>query len=310
MTGFREYSFLSDNGVSDIYAVEWTPEGPPRGALQIVHGIDEHIMRYDDFARWLAERGFLVAGNDHIGHGRTVKERRGFGWFSESDGWSHVIKDVHTVYGRTRAAYPDVPYFMLGHSMGSFLARTYLTEYPGELNGCLLSGTGQPAGAILSAGRLAAAFEKLRKGQHGKSKLLTALAFGPYSKAFAPNRTAYDWLSRDEAIVDLHEEDPFCGHTPTVGLFQEMFRAMQENIKPQNLQKMKKDTPIYFFSGQEDPVGDRGKGVKKTCDAFLKAGCTNVQMKLYPGARHEMLNELNRAEAYRDVLNWMEEIMA
>ncbi|MDO4553440.1 MAG: alpha/beta hydrolase [Bacillota bacterium] len=311
MTAVREFTFPSVCGGRPLRGLEWRPgDGRPKAVVQLVHGIDEHVGRYGGFACFLAEQGFLVVGNDHLGHGRNVNPAAGerFGVFPEKDGWRQVVEDIHALRRQTEEAFPGLPHFLLGHSMGSFLVRTYLLRYSEGLAGAILSGTGWHNALVLELGLLAAKLEALRLKKYGltaKSKLLTAISMGGYNKDFSPPRTVFDWLTRDEAIVDEHCKDPLCGHTPSVELFAEMFRALKEIESPAALKKMRKDLPVLLFSGAEDPVGARGKGVEKTYRAFLKAGCEDVTLKLYPEGRHEMLNELNRQEVYNDVLEWM-----
>ncbi len=305
MTEIKDSYFPSSSGENQIFLRQWLPEAAPRAVLQLSHGVDEHILRYDGFARFLNDQGILVVGNDHLGHGRSVREEADFLWFSERDGWRHAVDDLHQVYLQTRAAYPDKPYFLMGHSMGSFLARTYLIRYPGGLSGAILSGTNQMPGLMQAAGRALARGDIRRHGTKNRSKCINALAFGAYNKRFAPNRTAADWLSRDEAAVDKHNADPLCNRDITSGLFYEMLGGLRWIKDPRNLRKMDLDMPVYFFAGDADPVGRQGKGVRQAYQSFRKAGCREVTLKLYPGGRHEMLQETNKAEVYGDILAWL-----
>lgn len=310
MARINEFAFLSSNGIDKIHAVEWLPEnGPPRAVLQIAHGIAEHIKRYGDFASFLAEHGFAVVGNDHLGHGQSCKSPECLGFFAETNGWFTAVADMHLLYEAARKKWECLPYFLMGHSMGSFLARTYLTQYTGELSGCILSGTGQQSRALCSLGLAITNMEKARLGKRGRSKLVYNLLFGAYNNHFKPVRTPADWISRDTQMVDDYIKDENCGFIPTLGLVSDMLGGIRYITDEKNLLKMQKDLPVYFFSGEEDPVGSFGKGVKKAYASFRKAGCTNVSCKLYPGGRHEMLNETNREEVYEDVLRWLEKQM-
>ena len=307
MVQAHEFTFPSTDGVHEIRAVRWAPKGKPRAAVQLVHGIAEHILRYEDFARFLAERGFLVTGNDHLGHGGSCKSPEEQGFFKESGGWDAVVADVRRLYDETRAAYPDIPYFILGHSMGSFILRTFLIRYnKAPLAGAIISGTGYYAPPVSKMGEMLSAFEVRRHGPRGTSSVFQALSSKPYNKRFRPNRTAFDWLSRDERVVDKYIADSACGFAPSSSMVRDMMGGVGFICSGKNVAEMEKALPILFVSGEEDPVGSYGKGVKKVYEMFLAAGCSDVTLKLYPGGRHEMLNELNRDEVYHDLLAWLE----
>ena len=306
MPSFSDSSFLSANGTSSIRVRRCSPDGAPRTVIQLTHGIAEHVERYDAFAAFLAEHGFLVVANDHLGHGKSAASDDELGFFSPVRGWDMVLSDMHTLYERTREEYPALPYFLLGHSMGSFLARCYLCKYPGGLTGAIISGTGQQPGFILAAGRAAGKLEIRRHGPSYRSKFLNDMAVGSYNKRIKPRRTEYDWLCRDEAVVDAYIADPLCGFIPSAGLLTDMLGGIQYMENPANVQKMDKALPVLFFAGDADPVGDYGKGVRKAYESFLAAGMQDVSLKLYPDCRHECLNELNKADVYMDVLAWLE----
>ncbi len=225
-------------------------------------------------------------------------------------GWFLTVEDMHRLYELANDEFPDVPYFLMGHSMGSFLARTFLINYPGELSGCILSGTGQQSLELCNLGILVAKAETLRLGKRGRSLLLNKLCFGKYNIRIKPNRTEYDWLTRDNEVVNTYFADNKCGGIHTNGIVIDMLGGIKYNSKLSNLKKMDFSTPIYFFSGEEDPVGDFGKGVIKAAASFQKAGCVDVTVKLYPDGRHEMLNEINKEEVFSDVLTWIESKMA
>ena len=305
MTEIREFTYPSCDGVHQIHSMEWLPEGQPRAVVQIVHGVAEYIARYDHAARFLNEHGILVCGEDHLGHGLTASpEERG--WFAEKDGWSLVTADIRQLRRLEGKKYPGVPYFLLGHSMGSFLTRTYLCRYPGELSGAILSGTGQEAAFNVAAGKFLGGLICRKKGSRYVSGLLDQLSLGAYNKKFIPNRTTADWLSRDNASVDAYLADPLCGFKPTAGMFTDMMGGLQYIASPRNLERMDKSTPIYIFSGGDDPVGGMGKGVKKVHGYFYAHEVQDLSMKLYPGGRHEMLNEINKDQVLADLLKWLE----
>ena len=288
-----------------IHCCQWLPKGNPVGIVQIVHGISEYVARYDHFARFLAENGYLVVGGDHPGHGGSVGEEDQFGYMT--GGWDSAVKIVHLIHKKTVEEYPELPYFILGHSMGSFLLRTYLFTYRDSLAGVLISGTAWQPAAVLAAGLAVCAEEAARLGERNHSELLQTLAFGTYNKQFAPNRTPYDWISSDEHIVDAYGADSYCTWKPSVQLIREMMRGIQKNQKRDNLSRMDKSLPVFFFAGQLDPVGNMGNGVLKSVQAFKQAGMQDVLVELYPNMRHECHNEIGKEKVYDDVLAWLEE---
>ena len=306
MAQLREFSYPSSDGVHTIHAQEWVPQVPLRGVVQIVHGVAEHMGRYEEAAFFLAEHGYLVCGEDHLGHGKTAQPGEE-GFFGETDGWALVTRDVAALRKLQGEKYPALPYFLLGHSMGSFLARTYLIDYPGTLTGAILSGTGQESAPLVALGKLLAALECRRLGPRGISPLVDKLSLGAYNRKFAPNRTGADWISRDEAQVDRYLADPYCRYQSTVSMFEAMMGGLQYIAKKENLSRMDPSTPVYFLSGDQDPVGSMGKGVKKVAAMFRGAGCRDVTVRLYPGGRHEMFHELNAQEVFDDLLSWLEE---
>lgn len=307
MSVLREFTFPSKDGEHDVHAVEWLPDSrAPKAVIQIVHGISEYILRYEPFARFLTEQGFAVVGSDHLGHGTTAKGTQEYGFIAHYDGWSYLAEDVHTLRVMTGEKHPGIPYFLLGHSMGSFISRTYLIRWPGTVDGCLLSGTGQEPSALVALGKtLAGLFCKV-KGPNSRSRLITNLSTGAYNKKFKPNRTSADWISRDTAQVDAYVADPLCQFVPTVGMFRDMMGGLQFIADKDNLSKMDINTPIHLYSGDQDPVGGMGEGVKKVFGFFQSAGVKDLSMKLYIGGRHEMHNELNRDEVFHDVAAWVE----
>jgi alpha-beta hydrolase superfamily lysophospholipase len=282
------------------------PKARFRASSRSPTALAEYIDRYADFAAFLCSNGFAVVGNDHLGHGKSIINEDDLGFFSEKAGWSNVVDDMEELRRLTADKWPGVPYFLFGHSMGSFLARTYLIRYTkAPLSGVILSGTGHNPAAVVAGGRLMSRIEAKKHGLRFKSKKMNDMAFGPFSKGFEPRRTEFDWLSTDEAIVDAYVADPLCGFVPSAGLFRDMMDGLAIIGKPGNLAKMNKDLPIYFMSGRKDPVGGNGKGVEKVYKMFLAAGMKDVFLKFYENGRHEMLNELNKDIVYSDIFYWL-----
>ncbi len=306
MPAFKDFTFLSSNGKTNIRVRRCDPDGTPRGIVQIAHGIAEHVERYDAFASFLAENGFVVFANDHLGHGKSINDLTELGFFAENGGWEMAVEDMRKLHDLASEEFPGLPYFLFGHSMGSFLARTYIIYFRSGLDGVILSGTGHQAKALVLGGKMMGKMEMKKKGAKYKSEMLNNLAFGKYNDGFDTPRTISDWLSRDEAEVDKYIEDPLCGYIPTASLFYDMMCGIDFITKARNLQRMNKSLPVYFMSGDADPVGENGKGVLRAYKSFLSAGMKDVAVKLYHEGRHEMLNELNREEVYKDILNWIE----
>ena len=292
-----------------IHCCQWVPEGKPRGIIQIVHGIAEYAARYDELAKVFTDHGFVVVGEDHMGHGGSISENIPQGCFA--DGWLTAVSDSYRLLQMTKEEYPDLPYILYGHSMGSFMARTLLYTYPeAGLKAAVISGTGWMPKLVLKAGRAVCAAEGKRKGMNATSPTVDKLMFGSYNKGFGTPRTPFDWLSRDEAEVDKYIADPLLGFSASIGLAREMLGGMLMNEDKANLAKMPKDLPVLFVSGDKDPVGSNGKGVQQTYEAFKAAGMQDVRIKLYPDARHEMHNEINREELHADVLAFLDEVLA
>lgn len=305
MVRMSESTFLSSDGKTRIRYREYLPEGEGKAIVQIAHGIAEHIERYDAFARFLSENGYIVVLNDHLGHGASLADPEDLGFFSEERGWINAVEDMRALHDLSCARFPGKPYYLFGHSMGSFLSRTYIIRYQTGLDGVILSGTGHQPRVLIRAGLALGAVEARRKGKRYKSRLLYDAAFGSYNKGIVKLRTNYDWLSRDEAQVDAYANDPLCGWMPSVGMIMDMLGGIDFITRPQNIKKMKKTLPIHFMSGDRDPVGENGKGVIRAYKAFRKAEMKDVTIRFYPGGRHEMLNELNRDEVYDDILTWL-----
>lgn len=304
----HEFAFPSSDGKTDLHAVDWVPDSPVRAVLQISHGVSEYILRYQALASFLTERGIAVAGHDHLGHGTSVSPGAPRLYFGPRGSWDLVEADLFARHQLVRQNFPDVPVFLMGHSMGSFLARTYLIRYPGTVDGAILMGTGHMIRPMVSAGLALAAVYGRQTGWDKPNGIVNRLSFGSYNAIFAPNRTGFDWLSAYEPNVDAYMADPLCGGNASIGLFREMLRGIRFLTDPKNIRKMNHNTPILFVSGEMDPVGECGKGVRRAFDAFQKAGMRSVELKLYPGLRHEILNEApeDRMKVYDDIAAWLE----
>ena len=305
MAKVEHFKYPSADGRTQIHAMRWIPEGRPAAILQIVHGMLEFVERYDQFASWLADRGFLVVGNDHLGHGDSLTCEENRGYFSDKAPDRTVVMDMRELQRLTETEYPDIPYFMLGHSMGSFLARYYLCVYGKHLDGAIISGTGYHSGAEASSGMFLCKRIAGRKGWHHRSPFVNSLVIGSMNKRFEPARTLCDWLTRDQEVVDRYIADHRTRFVFTLNAFYGMFHMLSFIADRGNLKKMPSSLPVFFIAGELDPVGNFGVGVKKVLADFAGVGMSDVQCRIYPNDRHEVLNELDKEEVWHDVEHWM-----
>lgn len=305
----EEFYYDSRDGKSRLHAVRWTPENPDSivGVVQIVHGMAEYAARYEEFAFFLTERGFVVTGEDHLGHGKSVGETGVYGYFCEQDPATVLVRDVHRLKKMTQALYPQVPYIILGHSMGSFITRNYMFRYGTGIKAAVILGTGMQTMAALKASKAVAAVQRIFMGSKHVSRLIDKLAFGSYNKRIDNARTSVDWLSRDGDRVDEYLADQMCGFTFTVNGFSALFELISRLYDRRNLEKIPKTLPTYIVSGTGDPVGDYGRGVRRAYESLKAVGMENVKLKLYEGGRHELLNETNRDEIMEDIYGWLKE---
>lgn len=303
----EEFTFDSRDQKTKIHAIKWLPETEEVVCVvQLVHGMSEYVARYDEFAEFLAMHGIVVVGNDHLGHGETAKESgMPYGYFCDRDPATVAVRDVHRLKKITQEQYVGVPYFILGHSMGSLILRNYLTRYGKGIDGAILLGTVNKSKAYVRLGIFLTKVLTLFQGKKHKSMLINALAFGSYEKRIENKQSKVDWCSSDPAIVDRFQEDTMCGFTFTLNGFATLFELIKRTWDGKVLSKIPKKLPILIASGTEDPVGDYGEGPKKLYDEYLNLGLDKVQLKLYEGCRHELLNEGIKKQVYTDLLNWI-----
>lgn len=305
----EEFYYDSRDGVSKLHAVRYTPDSDDaiRCVVQIVHGMAEYVERYEEFAEYLTSKGIVVTGEDHMGHGKSVGKDGKFGYFCEQDPATVLVRDVHRLKKATQAIYPDVPYIIMGHSMGSFIARNYMFRYGTGITGAIIMGTGMPDKKLMVMSKAVAGIQKTFLGSRHISEMINKLAFGKYNAAIENAKTQFDWLSRDTARVDQYIADPLCGFTFTVNGFSTLFELILRLHRDDNMERIPKKLPVLLVSGTADPVGDYGKGVHRAYDSLQAAGLENLQLKLYEDGRHELLNETNRSQVAQDIYRWIEE---
>lgn len=287
-----------------LHVYRWSPDGDPVAIVQIAHGMAEHAGRYERFAKALTDAGYVVYAEDHRGHGVT-SETTGSGYLADGDGFDTVAEDFVSVFDVASDEHPGLPRVLFGHSMGSMLARHFATRHSGDISALVLSGTAGDPGLLGRAGKVVATAEAKLRGKRTPSPLMNRLVFGEYNKAFKPNRTDFDWLSRDNAEVDAYVADPHCGKVFSSGFYADLLSGLERINSEEHVASVRKDLPILLISGDQDPVGANGKGVEAVGAQYEKLGVTDVTVILYPGARHELLNEINRDEVTEGILSWL-----
>ena len=296
--------FPSVDGKTTIHAIEWVPEGEPKAVLQMVHGMNEYIDRYNEFASFMADNGFYVVGHDHVGHGESVAPDGTRRFFAEKNGNRVLLADMETVRKTAAEKYSDVPHFILGHSMGSFLVRQFIARHGGSLTGAVIMGTGSQPAMTLKSGIALCSIIGAAKGKRYESRLVNKIAMNGNLKRIENPRTIADWLSKNEPNIDAYISNPWCNGMFTVGAYKDMFISIQDCQSKTTIDRIPKELPLLLVSGEEDPIGAYGKGVEAAYESYKKAGIQDVTIKLYPGDRHEILNELDRGMVYQDLLDW------
>lgn len=304
----EEFRFLSKDGRTQVHAVKWLPDsGKYKAILQITHGMIEFIERYEPFAEYLTEHEFMVVGHDHIGHGESVSSKEDWGYFAPENPSDILIEDMHQLRTMVQKENPTVPYFMLGHSMGSYMLRKYLAFHNDNLRGAIIMGTGFVPEGTTKLGMFCSKVIAGFKGWHHRSKFIENSSFGkPYQKYDMTGATLDNsWLTKDESIVDFYYHEPKCTFKFTLNGYMGLFEAVLFDCRQENVDKLPKKLPIFIVSGKDDPVGDCGEGVMKVYDMFNTAGILDLTYKLYENDRHEILNETDKEIVFSDILSWM-----
>ncbi len=302
----EEFTLVSDDNTK-VFVYAWLPDDgiKVKGVLQIAHGMAEHAGRYLDLAKYLTACGYAVVANDHRGHGKTAGNTIETGFIANTNSWKSVLSDMHMVNQYIRNKFPDTKLILMGHSMGSFYGRAYLEIYSKTIDALIISGTAWHPSLLLIFGLLVAKLQCAFKGLKNRSSLLDSLSFGAFNKKFEPVKTPFDWLSRDNHVCVKYTADPYCGFVCTSSFFRELFRLLKFVHQSRLYSIVDRKFPVLIFSGSMDPVGNFSKG-PKAMYAFLKnKGFTDLSLNIYSEGRHEMVNEINRKEVYKDVFNWM-----
>lgn len=308
----RQSLWLTMDDGAEVFVRVWESDGlggggrHPRAVVQLAHGMTEHSGRYDHFASFLASRGVAVIGNDHRGHGRTGEWADSMGYLADKDGFDRLVDDLRIIGDWAGRRWPDAPRFLVGHSMGSMLARRYIQRYGNTVAGVVLMGTVSNPGFLGKIGRGLARLEMRLTSPRHPSLFLTRLIFGGFNKRIERPKTAFDWLCRDPDVVAAYVADPYCGFVPTSGFYFDLLTGLQLIHDDSLIACIPKDLPILFVTGDADPVGGYGKGVERIVAQYRRHGLRNVESIMYPGARHELINELNKDQVYRDVCRWLE----
>jgi alpha-beta hydrolase superfamily lysophospholipase len=300
----RNNTFTATDGKT-IHYLSWIPRAETQAVVQIVHGMAEHAARYEHTAKYLNQQGYTVYANNHRGHGQTAENQTELGFFAEENGWQRAVEDIRELTEIIKEKEPGKPIVLLGHSMGSFMARTLMILYPETYQAVVLSGTAAGAGITGKIGKLLAEHAVKKSGARTPNKKLDQMSFGSYGKAFEPNRTKFDWLSRDPEQVDAYVDDPYCGFICTSQFFVDLLTGLDFINNRKRQLGMRMDLPVLIASGTMDPVGGFGKGVQKVYDQFKKLGMQDVTLELFEHARHEILNETNREEVEQVIESWM-----
>lgn len=317
MSKREDLFFDSRDGKTRIHGVIWKPDcmtgdhpRNPRCVLQIVHGMEEYAARYDEFARYMNRYDICVIGEDHLGHGQSVKTADDLGYFCKEDPATVVVRDVHRLKKIVQEQLPDVPFILLGHSMGSFIVRNYICRYGTGIAGAILMGTGSQPAASLGAGKILTSAIALFKGWHYRSSLIRNIAFGSYGKRIPNPQSEHDWISVNAENVKRYEEDPLCGFGFTLNGYHTLFtfisRCQSKGYRKQIPQKL----PLLLTAGAQDPVGAYGAGVRKAYESYKAQGIRDVEIRLYENDRHEILNENDKDVVSKDIYDWIDRVLS
>ena len=301
----EEGTFLSSNGENQIRYYVYTPVGEIRAMLQISHGMCEYVERYEPFIEYITEKGILVFGNDHLGHKGSVKSKEDLGYMGHSGGWKCMYEDVHTLSKMMRKKYPQLQLFLFGHSMGSFIARSALANFASDYDGAIICRT-SGANSMAEIGLKLVRLVRRIRGERVRSVFLTKMLFGKYNSRYKNVKNGYEWLSRDENVVKKYMEDEDCMFVFTAAGYEDLLNVLCYVSSDNWYNLIPEELPLFIISGDMDPVGTWGDGVREVDEKLRSKERADYKMKLYPDMRHEILNETGKEEVYRDILDWIE----
>ena len=300
-------SKLESSSGANLAIYEWASTAKPKATIQINHGMAEHALRYDRFATNLNEAGYNVIAHDHRGHGQTIAPDCIQGQFAKRDGWTKVLSDVDDVVSLVRKNSSETPIILLGHSMGAIIGLNYCIGHSKKIDGAALWNSGVDAGVLLAVYRLLLGVERMFRGSDVPSAIATKLTFETWNKKFAPNRTEFDWLSRDDAEVDLYVADPLCGFDACNGLWRDLTSGISTGADDNEIGKIRSHLPMHLKAGAEDPCSDNGRAVERLAKRLELAGVSDITLAIDQQNRHESLNELNRDEVTREFIEWLDQ---
>lgn len=302
-----DLTYPSVNPESTVHAFRAEPKSDPRGVVQIAHGMAERISRYYDFAEYLTDNGFVVVGNDHLGHGKTKADNEEYGFFGPFQNKNLLVEDMHQLTVMTQEEFQELPYFLLGHSMGSFLLREYITMYGGELDGAIIMGTGNPSPTMTSMGLGLSRLISAAKGDNYRSPFIDNLVKGNYNSQIKDATSPHDWISSVKSVVEAYDNDESTGFQFTMNGFEHMFANILYAVSDKSFTHTPRELPLLLISGEQDPVGGYGKQVTEVTRKYENAGVQDVTEIIYPEDRHEVLNEANKSVVYEDILHWIDD---
>lgn len=306
----KTFSFRSSSNLAEIFACSYYPAATTelKGVIQIAHGMAEHHERYEEFINVLNNNGYVVYINDHLGHGKSVAKDSELGYFGKKNGHLYLVEDMKILTDIIKKENPDLPVILFGHSMGSMLARLYTEKYGNQIKATIYCGTCGANPAATVGINIVNLIAKI-KGDHYRSKFIDKLAFGAYNKRCTPQRTSFDWLTTDNDIVDKYIQDPYCGFLFTTYGYRDLMNLIVVINRNDWYTSVPLELPIYLIAGEEDPVGNYGKGVKEVYDGLVDSKHTDVSIKLFNGDRHEILNEANKNDVFKSIISWLNTVI-
>ncbi|MCR5609896.1 MAG: alpha/beta hydrolase [Lachnospiraceae bacterium] len=303
-----DFYYESVDEKTRVHAVKYKPQGEIRGVIQIIHGMNEYIGRYDELARFLCDNGFMVVGNDHIGHGESIENDDNLGYFCEKEGNKVLLKDIVKLMNIAQRECPDIPYYIIGHSMGSFMLRHIIALYGDRIDGAVICATGNQPGYLSAFGMVLCNLLSIVNGDHYRSKFVAAQMFKGYNKRITNKKTDFDWIVSDERVVEKYINDPKCNYIYSLNGYNNFMKIINGVNNKSLLNRIPKDLPVFFIAGEEDPVAGYGKYTTELVKLYEKIGIKNVDCKLYPNARHEIHNDYCKETVFDDIINWIDKL--